>query len=252
MMKTTLTLCLSLCGLLAFPQKKEKESFYVFNANWKPTEMDSASYFLDIHEREDGNWQWDYYAFWGPLIKVETYAQHDGGQLNGRAFYYAEDGSLDSIGRYDHGKKEGSFYKLDHIRDSIRWVRQYIYHQDILERTIDLLADSNERKAQQQDSINNRESEYPGGIRSWIRFLTKNLKYPDRARSRGGEGTVRICFIVDADGNVQEPFLQKSREYSLDLESLRIINRSGKWIPGRKNGEIVKTYKVQPIVFRLQ
>jgi hypothetical protein len=79
--------------------KKEKESFYVFNASWKPTVMDSASYFLYIHEREDGNWQWDYYAFWGPLIKVETYAQHDGEQLNGRAFYYAEaeDGQKQTI-----------------------------------------------------------------------------------------------------------------------------------------------------------
>jgi protein TonB len=251
-MKPILTLCFNLMILFSFSQKQEKESFYVFADNWKPTVLDSAKYLLCIHEKEDGNWEWDYYDLWGPMLKMETYTDHDGSRLNGRTCYYNKEGYLDSIGRYQQGKKEGSFYKLDHVHDSVRWVTEYIYKEDRLEQTIDLLADSNERKAMEKDSANNKESKYFGGVKSWQKFLLRNLKYPDRALTKELEGDVRVCFVVDENGAVQDPFLQKSREYSLDKESLRIIKKSGKWVPGRKHGEIVKTYKVQPINFRLK
>ena len=75
------------------------------------TVLDSSKYILWIHEKEDSNWQWDYYYTWGPLVKSTSYADHDGTILNGSSRMYNNLGELDSTGRYDHGKKNGSFYK---------------------------------------------------------------------------------------------------------------------------------------------
>ena len=78
------------------------------------------------------------------------------------------------------------------------------------------------------------------------------MKYPDRALNANVEGVVRVGFIVDKEGNVTEPFIAKSVEWSLDDEAVTIIEESGKWSPAFQNGRIVKSYKIQPIVYKLK
>jgi periplasmic protein TonB len=97
-----------------------------------------------------------------------------------------------------------------------------------------------------------KESEYPGGVSKWLRYLNKNLKYPDRAINSKIDGQVRVCFMVDKEGNIINPFITKSVGWSLDDESITIIKGSGQWTPGTKDGKIVKTYKLQPVVYRLE
>jgi periplasmic protein TonB len=63
---------------------------------------------------------------------------------------------------------------------------------------------------------------------------------------------VTIGFIVDKEGTVTDPYIAHSVEYSLDAEALKIIKASGKWEPATQNGHIVKSYKTQPINFRLE
>ncbi|MFL5748594.1 MAG: energy transducer TonB, partial [Niastella sp.] len=38
----------------------------------------------------------------------------------------------------------------------------------------------------------------------------------------------------------------------LRAEAVRVIKKSGKWTPAVQNGRQVKSYKKQPIVFRLE
>jgi len=64
-------------------------------------------------------------------------------------------------------------------------------------------------------------------------------------------GDVRLKFIVETDGSITETEIDRSVEYSLDEEALRIINQSQKWIPASKDGRKVRSYKRQPINFRL-
>ena len=41
------------------------------------------------------------------------------------------------------------------------------------------------------------ESEFPGGAAAWLRYLNKNLRYPDDAVNNEIQGTVVVQFIVD-------------------------------------------------------
>jgi protein TonB len=95
------------------------------------------------------------------------------------------------------------------------------------------------------------ESDYPGGQSAWLRYLQKTLQYPQDAIDNEIQGTVVVQFIVDKEGNVSD-VEAISGPGELKNEAVRVIRKSGKWTPAIQNGRQVKSYKKQPITFRLE
>jgi len=96
------------------------------------------------------------------------------------------------------------------------------------------------------------EAQFPGGIAAWIRFLQKTMRYPDEAVNIEREGKVLVQFVVDKEGNVSEvQAVSGPTDGGLREEAVRVIKKSGKWMPGNQNGRPVKSYKQQPVVFQL-
>ena len=95
------------------------------------------------------------------------------------------------------------------------------------------------------------ESEYPGGAAAWQRYLIKTLRYPQEAQDNEVQGTVVVQFIVDKAGVVSEVEAISGPKELRD-EAVRVIKKSGQWTPAVQNGRQVKSYKKQPIVFRLE
>jgi periplasmic protein TonB len=97
------------------------------------------------------------------------------------------------------------------------------------------------------------ESDFPGGQAAWVRFLQSNLHYPKKAMRKNIEGDVVVQFIIDKDGTVSNiKAIRGPDEGGLKEEAERVITISGKWIPAVQNGRPVKSYKKQPIFFRLK
>jgi periplasmic protein TonB len=96
------------------------------------------------------------------------------------------------------------------------------------------------------------ESMYPGGIPAWQRYMNKNFVYPEDAQSTGTEGQVVVRFIVDRDGSVSDvEAISGPTTGGLREEAVRVIRKSGKWVPAVQNGRNVKSYKQQPVTFKL-
>jgi protein TonB len=96
------------------------------------------------------------------------------------------------------------------------------------------------------------ESSYPGGVDQWARYLGKTLHYPDEAINNEIQGTVVVQFIVDKEGNVSDvQAVSGPTDGGLRDEAVRVIKKSGKWNPAVQNGRQVKSYKKQPVVFKL-
>ncbi|HEY4155362.1 MAG TPA: energy transducer TonB, partial [Puia sp.] len=95
------------------------------------------------------------------------------------------------------------------------------------------------------------ESEYPGGTTGWVDYLIKNLKYPAGAAEKGIQGDVVVQFIVEADGSLTDIHAESGPE-PLRPESERVIRESGRWIPAKNNGKVVRAYKKQPIIYKLK
>jgi periplasmic protein TonB len=95
------------------------------------------------------------------------------------------------------------------------------------------------------------ESSYPGGAAAWQRYLIKTLRYPQEAQDNEIQGAVVVQFIVDKAGMVSDVEAISGPQELRD-EAVRVIKKSGKWTPAVQNGRQVKSYKKQPIVFRLE
>jgi|HubBroStandDraft_2_1064218.scaffolds.fasta_scaffold615680_2 protein TonB len=94
------------------------------------------------------------------------------------------------------------------------------------------------------------ESEFPGGSTAWLQFLQNHLVYPNKAVRKRIEGTVLLQFIVGKDGSISD-VQALSGDPLLVQAALKAMAQSPKWTPAIQKGRAVKSYKKQPIVFKL-
>lgn len=91
-----------------------------------------------------------------------------------------------------------------------------------------------------------------GGMETWQSYLDNNLTYPQEAKVYGIEGTVYLSFVVDKEGNIQNPEILRGIEKNCDAEALRLVENSPKWTPGEKDGVPVESIMRMPIRFDLK
>jgi protein TonB len=97
------------------------------------------------------------------------------------------------------------------------------------------------------------EASYPGGDKAWIKYLGKNLHYPDAAVDNGISGTVIVQFVVNLDSTLSEiRAISGPTKGGLREEAVRVITQSGKWIPAIRNGINVKSNTRRPVSFVIQ
>lgn len=94
---------------------------------------------------------------------------------------------------------------------------------------------------------------YPGGMEAFIKFLSSNIHYPERALNKGIQGKCLVGFIVDKEGNIIDvKVLQKVKKCrECDAEAVRVIKLMPQWKPGEINGKPVKCRFQVPINFKL-
>jgi protein TonB len=95
-------------------------------------------------------------------------------------------------------------------------------------------------------------AEFPGGQGEWMRYLQKNLRYPENAIDNGTQGVVRVQFVIDREGNISEVHALNDLGYGLAEEAIRIIKKGPKWKPAEQNGRKVIYRHIQAITFRLE
>ncbi|MBS1662406.1 MAG: energy transducer TonB [Bacteroidetes bacterium] len=96
------------------------------------------------------------------------------------------------------------------------------------------------------------QADFKGGASAWLSFLNKNIRYPDEAVNEEIMGTVPVKFVIETDGKVTD--VQALEGHALlQKEAIRAIQlSSGQWKPGEVDGHPVRSFKTQPIVFRLE
>ena len=93
--------------------------------------------------------------------------------------------------------------------------------------------------------------QFPGGPMEFLKWLTRNLKYPQSARVLKVQGRVVTEFIVNTDGSVTDIKIVKPLHADCDREALRVLRMMPRWTPGVQNDQPCRTKVCIPIVFSL-
>ena len=93
--------------------------------------------------------------------------------------------------------------------------------------------------------------QFPGGASEFMKWLTKNLKYPASAQQQKVKGKVVAQFIVNQDGSVSDLELVQHLDAACDREVLRVLRMMPKWQAGVMNAKPCRTKVCIPVVFNM-
>ena len=93
--------------------------------------------------------------------------------------------------------------------------------------------------------------QFPGGASEFMKWLTKTLKYPQKARDQKKQGKVVAVFYVEKDGSVTGLKVTQSLSPECDQEAMRVLGMMPKWKPGIQHDQPCRTKVCIPIVFKL-
>ena len=96
------------------------------------------------------------------------------------------------------------------------------------------------------------QASFPGGYGECLKWLQKNMDYPQIAQENGVQGQVVVRFVVNKDGSIVDPVVVRSVDPYLDKEALRVVKLMPKWNPGKQRGKAVRCMFTLPVRFRLQ
>jgi len=98
------------------------------------------------------------------------------------------------------------------------------------------------------------EAEFPGGYPEMIKFIQRNMVYPQTGIEIGAEGKCYLRFVVDENGDIQSVNVLRGVHgcKDCDKEAVRVLNAMPKWKPGRSKGREISTYFDLPINFELE
>ncbi len=109
----------------------------------------------------------------------------------------------------------------------------------------------NEDGTMNQYEVLEQEAAYPGGLKKWVKFLRKNMKYPKVARKAKVEGTVSMTFIVDKFGIVSDVQVVSGIGSGCDEEAIRVLELSKQWTPSVRRGRNIESRMFLRLEFRL-
>jgi len=91
------------------------------------------------------------------------------------------------------------------------------------------------------------QPELKGGMKA----LQESVEYPEFAKKAGIEGRVIVQFVVNEQGNVQNPKVTRGVHKLLNKEAIKAVKEQS-FKPGKQRGEAVKVQMSLPVTFRLQ
>ena len=113
--------------------------------------------------------------------------------------------------------------------------------------TLPIKFSHNAGSAPKEKASSQEMPEYKGGTEAFVKFMKRNVRYPQQATKRG---VVYVSFTINEDGSLTDYEIEKSVEPVLDREAMRLAKLSdGNWLPGVRNGEKVKVKYTMPVIF---
>ena len=235
-----------------FHSAYSQERIQYFTQKGKPCVADSAQEIRKGQLQQDGKWHVFKYSKTGALPTGEAFYQDTAFLVpDGECIEYRNytDKKIRSRGWYQQGQKTGdwSYYTKEGILCSVETM-----NADTITSAMDY--DDAGKNPTPHVGPYEKDSEYPGGSAAWMKYLNNimaHAKLP-RAFTQGYVwGTVIVQFIIDEKGIPTDIQVVRSVHPDLDKLVCDAIQNSKGWSVAWQHNRPVKSYKKQPISFKL-
>ncbi len=110
---------------------------------------------------------------------------------------------------------------------------------------------SDEKIADGKVTIVEEMPAYPGGNDALLKYVSRELRYPQECRKNGLTGVVFVTFFVNESGAVDNAYVSFSSNSLFNDEAVRVIKSIRGYTPGKQQGKPVIVKFTMPISFIL-
>lgn len=95
---------------------------------------------------------------------------------------------------------------------------------------------------------------FPGGMAELMKYIQKNIQYPQVEKEADIQGTCYVKFVVEPNGVISNVEMAKGVKGGpgLDKEAIRVVKSMPNWTIGKQNGRPVRVLMNLPIKFQLK
>ncbi len=202
------------------------------------------------------------------IIEKRFYEDINGGywsiENSKSKFYEFAIRQTDGTTRYEmRSKKDKKLIRLKIYKDSIqvgKWIsidgNEINYDFEVVHKPT--LNDSilhyyySDKSLKERISGNFEPPLFPLESNNFIKFMEKNLDYPEFAAEKGIQGRVISQFIVDETGQLRNISILNSVNKMLDKEVFKVLLLSPMWNPSRLDGKPIKVCVIVYTTFTLK
>ncbi len=102
-------------------------------------------------------------------------------------------------------------------------------------------------------TVSDKAPQFIGGDEARIKYLSKNLHYPQLSKSETWQSTIYVSFIIDTVGKIKNAYiinpLRKGTYTSIEKECIRFVENMPDWLPAEHNGKKVPVRFNMPFRF---
>lgn len=207
--------------------KKQSTITYV---NGRPTGK-FTSWYENGNLREEGEYTGNYEIV-GKYYKLNQYWDESNNHLivDGNGFYSCGDKeSFQETGIYKEGYKDGIFEGKS-FKENNSYSEKYEVGKFISGTRF--IANGTKTEYFEMETKPVPKT----GMQDFYSFIGKNFKYTRESINNKIQGKIFLSFVVNKDGEIEEPRIMKGLGYGLDEEAIRVLLKYGDWIPGEQRG----------------
>lgn len=226
------------------PKYPRKEVEYLAADNRKLPSAEGADHRIERTYRDSVSGTERRYNAAGKLVSSTPYARFFPAVRYGAELHFFDDGKIKTKTEYKGNKRNGDV--LVHY-PSGQVKRRETYRDDV-RQTGDCFAEDGSPVAFYE--FETWPAYQGGGLKSIIKAIEKNVRYPRMAYCFGIEGKVYVSFVVSALGEVEQAKVVKGVN-GLDEAAVAAIKKLDRFTPGTQDGKPVPVTITTPIIFKL-
>nr|WP_315179062.1 energy transducer TonB [uncultured Flavobacterium sp.] len=229
-MKKLLVLFVLLSSITFYAQKKV---YFTEDFTELPS-VENATYYSIYEDNKEGTLRTTYYID-NTIYKRDQFSNYRKRILNGKSESWYKNGAKEMLAIYIKGKQEGiqtRYFENSQIKRTENFKNGEFVDGKCF----------NENGAEIEFFPYYVKPEFPGGINAFYNYVAKNFKSPNNAR-----GQIKIIFVVEKNGTLSDFKIIEGINYDMNVEAVRVLFNSPKWIPGKIDGTDARVKYSLPI-----